>query len=402
MKTQLPFLVFANTVVFDNVISGGDIVFPQVLKSWKKRGIDKNFQIKAMTTTLGKKIWLNFGPETDFHLLPKTTDKFNSIGLVPFVYFLRLFYIFKELKNFAPKRNERAVLYTSSDFLPDIIPAFILRKRYPKSIWVSRIYHAIPPPTKRKGNLFYNIFSYLGQRLSFKIIKRNADLVAVLGGTYVDLIRAGFPKKNIIINNAGIPLEILDSIKSDSIKYDVVTIGGLNSNKGAGDLVDIWKRVVEKKKDAKLAIIGGSTKTIVEQLRNKIKEENLEKNIDYLGFVPKNEDVYKIIKSSKIYLCPGHENGWSMPVAEAMGCGVPTVAYKLKMFNTAFKRGFATVPLYDVDGLANAIVNLTSSEERRDELAKEAFDEGRTLSWDEIAGQLFNEIEKTLKNKKLI
>ena len=68
----------------------------------------------------------------------------------------------------------------------------------------------------------------------------------------------------------------MDLKKTDQVsgpkskKYDAVFIGRFHPQKGVLELIDIWKRVVNKKPQAKLAMIGDGP--LMKKVQLKIKK----------------------------------------------------------------------------------------------------------------------------------
>ena len=52
---------------------------------------------------------------------------------------------------------------------------------------------------------------------------------------------------------------------------------------------------------------------------------NLEKNIKFLGLLEDHDDVYAIIKSSKVFVLPSAREGFGIVVIEANACGIPVI-----------------------------------------------------------------------------
>lgn len=382
--------VLANTVLVKSGISGGDIVLPFINRYWNGR-----FDLKVMTTSQGKAVWDHIGSKAGFSLLPhfKYEDyewKFTFL----FTYIIRTIFAFFRLKKIGAKGE---VVLSASDFFPDVLPPFLLRERM-KFRWVARVYHLIKAPSERKGNFLLNILSFALQKISLDMIKKRADLVLTPVGTYKDLLELGFEKSRVAISNPGVDVEEIDSVRKSDKAIDAIYIGALLFNKGSYDIPKIWAKVVEKIPEAKLIVIGGGPKQEVEAFKKGIQEKGLSSNIEYRGFVRDIRDVYAQLKASRILILTGHENGWSIPVSEAFACGVPVVAYDLKMFGTAFLKGYVMVPLHEVDAFADKVVSLLNNEEKRTALSRDAFNEGRRLGWAEVSRKLAQDIEGLVKN----
>lgn len=382
-------LILMNTLIYENAISGADILAIELGKRLKDK-----YGIKVMTTRLGQEVWRDTEPSAELRIIP-SFDRFISPLLVALILMLRAFSACLQVRWI----DQPLISYSSSDYICDILPAAYLKKKNEKNLWISRVHHVILSPWERKGNFLINVLSFLGQRLSFWIIKRRSDLILTLSGTYDELIRLGFPTDKIAVSNPGVNLKTIDSVQALEKMYDAVFLGRLHPTKGVYDMLEIWKYVTMNERDAKLAIIGGGSKEIVHCLRKLIAEYGLQTNVDLLGFIPNDKQVYKILKSSKVYVDPEHEDGWSMSGSEAMACGLPMVAYNLKLFETAFHQGFITVPLYHKKEFADVVVDLLRDEKKRLELAEEAYQEASKFAWEEVAARLCSLIDTLIPSK---
>ncbi len=386
--------VLANTVLLESAISGGDIILPRVARNW-----DNGNEITVITDKIGQKLWQRNNVKTRFLL---TDDyflkKYQSLIYGPLKYFIRTIQAVKLLNYQLKKDEEVAIVYTSSDFFPDVIPAFLARKKYSNTKWLARVYHFIQRPRERQGNIFANIFSYFSQRFGLKLIKKSADRIVALTGAYDDLISFGISRKRIVESNAGVEIEKIARLKSTNNHYEAVSVGNLTPTRGANDLIDIWAMVVDKMPQAKLAIIGGGAPDFINRWKKNIKEKNLEKNIDYYGFLKENKAVYRLLKASKLYLHTAHEGGWSLPITEAMAAGTPAVSYQLPLMEKSFTKSTTTVPLYDQNLFAKKIINLLNNNNKRKKLAHLAEKEVKKYSWRSVAEDLNSIMHQMVSN----
>jgi glycosyltransferase involved in cell wall biosynthesis len=388
---KLRIFIPMNTLIYENVISGADIFVIELAKRLMDR-----FEICVMTTDVGKRLWLDSVPNLkELHVIPSFTKSCPPF-LISLVLMLRTIAACLRIRH-VDKYEGRLLFYTPSDYLCDILPAVYMKRKDKKCIWISRIHHVILPFWRRRGNPLLNLLSFVGQRISIIIIRQISDLTLTLSGTYEELVKLNFRNKLAILD-PGVDLETIDSIPRSSKKEcDAIFVGRLHPTKGVYDLLEIWKYVVREREDAKLAIIGGGQKNIVNSLKNLIKRYALQKNVEVLGFIPNSTKVYKFLKSSKIYIIAEHENGWSMSGAEAMACSLPIVAWdNLKMFKFAFSKGFVLVPFRDFKAFAESIIDLLENDRKRLELSNEARREAKLFDWNKRAEQLSNYISQLL------
>lgn len=106
----------------------------------------------------------------------------------------------------------------------------------------------------------------------------------------------------------------LSQNKGNEKKYDLFFIGRLNNLKNPIEFIEIINELKDKKINA--VIIGdGELKT---ECRNKIKEYDLKKNVEMIGFV---ENPFSIIKNCKIGIMPSLVEGFGLTAIESMVLG---------------------------------------------------------------------------------
>lgn len=354
-------------------VSGGDILFIEVFKQIK------DFDKIVITPFIGRKICEMKKLNATYILTTKETHVKNI-----FLTYSRR--IVKALFLKIEIRNED-VLYSTSDFLPDVLPAFVYKSKNKNAKWVANIYHIIAQPIRRRGSFLTNLVSFFVQRLSFQLIKRYSDLIFVLNNIVVEqLVKLGFPKHKIHVIGAGINLAQINKIpKIKKAEYDACFLGRLHPAKGIFDLIEIWKLVVSKRENARLAIIYAGPKDLELALTEKIRKENLEANVFMLPLT--GDDALRLLKSSKIFVFPSHEEGWGIAICEAMACGLPVVAYDLPVYREIFKGGIITVPLNHTKRFSEEVIGLLEDDEKRFALGKKAEVQASKYDWDDVASR---------------
>lgn len=136
-----------------------------------------------------------------------------------------------------------------------------------------------------------------------------------------------FKKKIHTIPN-GIDFKKIQEIKSSKRKSDIIFAGRLLGNKNIYLLVKAIKLIKVRIPNIKCLIIGdGPEKKTLEALTHKL---NLEENINFLGFLENQDDVYALMKSSKVFVLPSTREGFGIVVIEANACGIPVVTVNHK------------------------------------------------------------------------
>ncbi len=238
--------------------------------------------------------------------------------------------------------------------------------------------------------------SYVLQRLSFRLIKRHADIIFVLNGAVKSqLVDLGFEPERIVITGAGVDLERIDRAEAPAEpQFDACFAGRLNPTKGIFDLAPTWRKVVDQLPDAKLLVMGGGDEWRG-ALKSGIAGQGLEGHISVAGFVP-DEDYHSSIKGCRVFIAPSYEEGFNIALCEGMACGLPAVAYSLSVYRELFGKGPTLVPTGDTDAMAREIVKLLTDRRYHGERAAAASESARRYDWQRVAATALTAIDSEM------
>jgi glycosyltransferase involved in cell wall biosynthesis len=111
----------------------------------------------------------------------------------------------------------------------------------------------------------------------------------------------------------------------------LIFTGRLVSSKGLPLLVNVWNEIQKKYKDVMLLIVGSGKDILFsceEEIRNYVKENKLEENVRFTGFVNVDE-IHEYVKSSDIFCLPSENEAFGISLVEAMACGLAPIATKV-------------------------------------------------------------------------
>jgi glycosyltransferase involved in cell wall biosynthesis len=284
------------------------------------------------------------------------------------------------------------VAITVSDYFCDTVPALLMKRRQPGLRWIAWIHHKERAPSERPGNRFVNEITWRMQAWSFRQIARHADQAWVLDSDAGDEIAAclrtqGMASERIRKMRNGIDLSVIQSVPNPNKQVDAVMIG-VRPNKGAFDIVPIWKEVQRLRPGAALRLMGGMAGEGA--VREQIAREGLDKVIEV--FKPEGgwlqpADFFKKVKEARILFAPSHEEGWGIALCEAMACGLPVVAYDLPVYRRVYGDALATVAEGDYSGFAAKICTLLDDAEAYETFRKTGLDCAMKYGWTELAKQ---------------
>jgi len=344
--------------------------------------------ILILTTTTGCRVLKEGGLDSKYYVLAPPFSWYpmvdrTSVGRT-------VSYLFEILKGLSLRMPEHDIIYSSSDFICDTIPAWNHKRKNPRIKWVAMIHHMIQPPWKRKGNILVNIINYVSQQISFILMKNRVDLIFVYGtpeGRIIKnyLSKIGISQKKIMTVMNGVDYKFITHIPDQQTVYDACFVGGLRPSKGIFDLPQIWKRLCEERSLAKLVIIGGGSAENTVALRRDVMKNKLSNNIIMAGPLS-GEKLFKIMKSCRILISPSYEEGWGIAVCEGMSCRLPVVAYDLPAYEV-FDDAIIKVPVGNTEVFARAALELLSNEKLWNEASAKATRTAERFDWDITADE---------------
>jgi glycosyltransferase involved in cell wall biosynthesis len=223
--------------------------------------------------------------------------------------------------------------------------------------------------------------------------KHSTSILALNDKLYIELLDLGFPKNKLGILGAGIDFRAINNFEPvKKYPYDVVVLGRIAPVKGIFDTIKIWSKVHKINPKLKLAWIGGGGEGYKKQMVERIDNNSFGNSFQMLGFIEKDE-VYSILKSAKIFLCPDHENGWGLAVCEAMSSGLPVISYDLDIFGGVYKKGFKSVKLFDTDSFANEIISILNDDKKRAKMSKDAIEQASEFDHNQVINNLIEYIK---------
>ncbi|MCZ7355905.1 MAG: glycosyltransferase family 4 protein [Candidatus Methanoperedens sp.] len=386
-------LYIANGNGLSGGVGGSLIRTIEIAKRLQRMGCEIHF----LTTIGGFKACRSMGLEVIYHILPASIFKKIESGIYDRIeaYFISTIFSF----FIVPRLPKCDICYTDSDYICDIIPALIYHK-INRTKWIAMTHHLVGINQNKPIDFFVSFLSSIMQKLSYRLIKNNADKVFVYDSAMGEKIAKLFHSKySVEMISNGVNLKFIDDINNtkNDIIYDACFVGGLRPSKGLHDIVPIWKGVVKSNINAKLIVVGGGLKEYENELKASIKGEGLMTSIELAG-AKSHKECIEIMKQSRIFITPSHEEGWGIAVCEAMACKLPVVAYDLPTYRI-FKDGLKTVELFDISKFAVIVNDLLYDTDLCAELGLKGFNGIQQYDWDLISNKEFEIFNKLIKNE---
>lgn len=195
-------------------------------------------------------------------------------------------------------------------------------------------------------------------------------------------------KKNIHIVYNGIDTNLFKPIVGQyKDPYRIIATASADQPlKGLKYLLLAIKNLISKYPELNLLVIGklqngGETENLILRL-------GLTKNITFIHGVS-SEDLVKHYATASIAVVPSIYEGFGLPAAEAMACGLPVISTNGGALPEVVGKAGLIVPVKDEDAIADRIEKLLKDKSLRDNLSQAARQRiEKNFSWDAAAKQI--------------
>ncbi|MCC6347311.1 MAG: glycosyltransferase family 4 protein, partial [Nitrospirales bacterium] len=136
------------------------------------------------------------------------------------------------------------------------------------------------------------------------------------------------PREKIRVIRCGIDTDLFRPHGAEEEKdIDVITVARLHPVKGLPYLVRACRILKEERPGLRCVVIGEGGERA--SLQRMIHEEGLAENVSLLGSRPP-EEVVQYISRSRVFVLPSTSEAMPVALMEALACGVPVVATKVR------------------------------------------------------------------------
>lgn len=264
------------------------------------------------------------------------------------------------------------------------IAAILCQRKYPTVVTLHGIssvemdYHA-------KRNFFLKFFSKFTEKHALSRIKN----IIVLAPQIEEIIQKMTDSKTFIIPN-GVEFDKIKEIKPVNFNKENVIfyIGNFNKLKGIDILIRAFYEVKKSIFDSYLYIAGSGEEE--KELKNLVKELDLENDVKFLGFV-RGDKKYSMIKSAEVLALPSLWESLPIAVLEGMTCGKPIIASNVGgipyLVNDG-KNGFLVRP-GEVNELSDKLITLLKDKKLQEKMGRESLKLSEDFDWNKVSEKTF-------------
>jgi len=287
-------------------------------------------------------------------------------------------------------RDSIDVVYSFTHSLPDLLPSVWIKILTKAKLIIYLQTPLIPPKSPPEGGLLGPFLHRLDHFISSLLVKRVPDLVFVFNEyDKQELVKRGVHMDKIQVISYGVDIKRVNQVPEQEKKYSGMFLGRLGLSKGVFDLIEVWKCICQVKPNSKLLIVGPGLPERVEELRKMILERGLSSNVLLSGPLYE-EEKFKALKSSKLFLNPSYIETWCITICEAMACGCAVVAYDLPSYKSVYGDAISTARIGDIHDFSQKVLYLLENDDARKKLVDKALTTVIQYDWSRTAEKEFN------------
>ena len=178
----------------------------------------------------------------------------------------------------------------------------------------------------------------------------------------------------------------------------VLFVGTLEARKNVGALLDAYTRLIARDGRTPPLVIAGRATPAAAWLE-RVSRPPLAGRVRHLGYVPA-ADRESTYAGARLLVMPSRDEGFGIPVLEAMSAGVPVVAADRGALPEVLGDAGTLVDPDDAEGLAAAMHQMLTDEAFAIACAQRGLARAQEFSWDRAAVTLRGAYESALANRR--
>jgi alpha-1,3-rhamnosyl/mannosyltransferase len=164
----------------------------------------------------------------------------------------------------------------------------------------------------------------------------------------------------------------------------ILCVGTIEPRKNLQTLVRAFERISHQIDRGLQLVIAGGEGWLTNDFDRLLRESHSRQRILMTGYLD-DEELRSLYSSCRIFVYPSLYEGFGLPPLEAMACGAPVIASRIRAHEETLKQNARLIEPMDDSALAGAILDLLQDEKARESLVKAGLDHVANFSWRKTA-----------------
>lgn len=167
----------------------------------------------------------------------------------------------------------------------------------------------------------------------------------------------------------------------------ILYLGTLEPRKNIETLIKAYQALRQEVNSAPQLVLAGKKGWMYDSIFGLIKKYELTDDVVFTGYVDEDE-VPALMSGAEMFVFPSLYEGFGIPPLEAMACGTPVVTSDCSSLPEVVGKAGIMVPPTNVQRLAQAMKNLLTDREKREDLVAEGLRQAARFTWERSAQAL--------------
>ncbi len=249
----------------------------------------------------------------------------------------------------------------------------------------------------RFNNISWHQRIYFKYLLPFLIAKCKL-VVTVSEATKQEVVRLlGCPPHKVYVVHNGYNKQLYNTLPETErhiynryhVSEYILAVGPTYPHKNFELLLGAYKNLDEDIRKKHQLVIAGGMKDYITKLKQVVVTTNLEKYVHFIGYVPA-ELMPALYKEAVFLVFPSLYEGFGFPLLEAMACGCPVLCSNTSSMPEVCGDAANYFNAEDKDELTEAMFQMATKPELRNELRKKGLLQSSLFSWETAAVKIKN------------
>lgn len=217
---------------------------------------------------------------------------------------------------------------------------------------------------------------------------RRADHIVVSSGYAAREVatRLGVPRAKITVCSPGVPrwsAEVARERRGGEAGSTILFVGTLDARKNLDGLLEAYAALRGRCADPPPLVLAGGVRHGGRKALQRIQTAPLAGHVRLLGYVS-DQSRRRLYRDARMLVLPSFEEGFGLPVLEAMACGVPVVVSDRGALPEVAGPAASPINPDDTDALSTAMERLLDDDAAR-EASERGLAQASRYSWDACA-----------------
>ncbi len=209
--------------------------------------------------------------------------------------------------------------------------------------------------------------------------------------------RLGVPRDRIAVCHPGAPAWPARTASPD--RGYVLFLGTLEPRKNIGGLLDAYERLAARRRDLPQLLLAGRATDAARGWLERLTKAPLEGLVKHIGYV-QPDDRRSLYEGARLLVQPSFDEGFGLPVLEAMTVGVPVVASERGAIPEVLGDAGLLIDPDEPDALAGAIERMIDDGALAAASAAKGADRARRFTWDRAAGIAYDAYQQAIEHRQ--